>query len=532
MKKLFLFLVLSLFANRLFALTNEVLIRAYCGTATAVSVSVKVFYQQNGIWRLASTNNIPCLGQTDGEFGFNDLEWNGGFDTQICGNEGRSLFTLDSTLAKQGVKIVIDNRAINWRWQGGASGTGDTKLYYNQNTGVITAVHVGSDSTYSSSEVWDYYAVAVKNSFDGGQIRFSTESAPENVPSGGYLIKVFSSNQFPVTVTALPDQPAADYYTWLGWDISNESLTRSLTIGDHRMSADFERAERLTFEDTGVMIDNINIPPGQTFKAKLNNTKTITLSSDIYKSMLTSIDHWTKDGNAYGATASISYTPTSQKVTTFRAYRSVIKPVNDYRGQNNSTVVGQPITIRWHKHPYPTGITQYKVYRKIKNVQSSRCIATVGANDSTYTDNQCLYTSGYTDNLIYYDVRAYYEPLEMYTDEDFTPVFGDYNPNRINDDKKGDLKISGVIPTAYALGNYPNPFNPTTVIQYALPEAGQVSLKVYNILSQEVADLVNETQSAGIHQVSFNARNLPTGIYIARLQAGSKVMSVKLQLIK
>lgn len=80
--------------------------------------------------------------------------------------------------------------------------------------------------------------------------------------------------------------------------------------------------------------------------------------------------------------------------------------------------------------------------------------------------------------------------------------------------------------------NYPNPFNPATVIRYALPESEHVTLKVYNILSQEVADLINENQSAGIHQVNFNASSLPTGIYIARLHAGAKTMSIKLQLVK
>ena len=178
-------------------------------------------------------------------------------------------------------------------------------------------------------------------------------------------------------------------------------------------------------------------------------------------------------------------------------------------------------------------ISGYQIWRRIKNVHSNRRIATINNRTITsYTDSTCLYTGGYSQNLIYYDVKPmlYSGDEIILSDDDYIPVFGYYNPNLINDNKK-EVSFSAV-PTEYKLGNYPNPFNPTTVIQYALPEAGQVSLKVYNILSQEVADLVNETQSAGIHEVSFNARNLPTGIYIARLQAGSKVMSMKLQLVK
>lgn len=84
----------------------------------------------------------------------------------------------------------------------------------------------------------------------------------------------------------------------------------------------------------------------------------------------------------------------------------------------------------------------------------------------------------------------------------------------------------------YLYPNYPNPFNPSTKIKFTIPEAELVNLKIFNILSQEVACLVNEMKSAGTHVVNFNALNLPTGTYIARLQAGSKVISMKLLLVK
>jgi hypothetical protein len=89
------------------------------------------------------------------------------------------------------------------------------------------------------------------------------------------------------------------------------------------------------------------------------------------------------------------------------------------------------------------------------------------------------------------------------------------------------------IPTTYSLSqNYPNPFNPTTKIQYSLPEASNVKLSVYNIMGQEMMQLVNESQSAGKYIVDFNAQNLPSGVYFYRLQTGKFVDTKKMLLIK
>lgn len=94
------------------------------------------------------------------------------------------------------------------------------------------------------------------------------------------------------------------------------------------------------------------------------------------------------------------------------------------------------------------------------------------------------------------------------------------------------------LPEAFALQqNYPNPFNPSTQIIYALPEASYVSIKVYNIMGQEVATLVNSTINAGFHEVEFDAGNLSSGMYIAKIQAigtSGEVFTkeLKMQLVK
>lgn len=82
------------------------------------------------------------------------------------------------------------------------------------------------------------------------------------------------------------------------------------------------------------------------------------------------------------------------------------------------------------------------------------------------------------------------------------------------------------------LQNYPNPFNPSTVITFSVPSQMAVKLTVFNALGQEVGQLVNGQVSAGEHQVSFNAGNLPSGIYFSRMEAGNQISTKKMMLIK
>jgi hypothetical protein len=90
-----------------------------------------------------------------------------------------------------------------------------------------------------------------------------------------------------------------------------------------------------------------------------------------------------------------------------------------------------------------------------------------------------------------------------------------------------------MIPEAFVLGqNYPNPFNPTTKIRFDLPQSGTVVLKVFNIIGQDVATLVNGRMEAGTHEIVFEASRLTTGVYIYRLASGSNSASRRMLLVK
>jgi uncharacterized protein YkuJ len=83
------------------------------------------------------------------------------------------------------------------------------------------------------------------------------------------------------------------------------------------------------------------------------------------------------------------------------------------------------------------------------------------------------------------------------------------------------------------LQNYPNPFNLSTTIKYSIQQSDFVSLKIYNMIGQEIQTLVNEFQDAGEYTVSFYAKNLSSGIYFYKLQVSNRsVETNKMTLIK
>jgi hypothetical protein len=106
-------------------------------------------------------------------------------------------------------------------------------------------------------------------------------------------------------------------------------------------------------------------------------------------------------------------------------------------------------------------------------------------------------------------------------------TYWDLNPTAVSNETDPEIASD------FSLSqNYPNPFNPTTNITYNVPSQGNVTLKVFNMLGQEVATLVNGVRSSGDHTVTFDASKLSSGMYIYRLNAGNTSLTKKMMLIK
>ena len=94
-------------------------------------------------------------------------------------------------------------------------------------------------------------------------------------------------------------------------------------------------------------------------------------------------------------------------------------------------------------------------------------------------------------------------------------------------------KIENLLPTNYQLEqNYPNPFNPSTKIRYSIPEYSFVTLKVFNLLGEEIETLVNSEQSAGVYEATFDASDLTSGVYFYTLKTNNSSFTKKMMLIR
>ena len=96
-----------------------------------------------------------------------------------------------------------------------------------------------------------------------------------------------------------------------------------------------------------------------------------------------------------------------------------------------------------------------------------------------------------------------------------------------------DEELVGLTPETFALyNNYPNPFNPATKIRFAIPQSTFTVLKVYSILGEEVASLVNELKTPGIYEINFDGTDLASGTYLYKLQAGDFSETKKMIVLK
>lgn len=254
-----------------------------------------------------------------------------------------------------------------------------------------------------------------------------------------------------------------------------------------------------------------------TVGANQNNTWTANVTSGIapytYK--------WYKDGSQIG---------TAQSMTTMGTYNFVIKlEVTDAYGQVSS--VTKNITV------LPTQTVTITGPSWVKKGTSATWTANVSGGVAPFTYKWYQNTSQIgTAQSVTRTVSGNFTLKVEVTGANGVKVT--QTKNITSGLLEPKMIAENAIPEEFILGsNYPNPFNPSTTLQYGLKENTHVVLTIYNMLGQEVRTLVNEVQTAGYKAVQWDGKNnagtqVPSGIYIYKLQAGSFVSSKKMLLVK
>lgn len=279
----------------------------------------------------------------------------------------------------------------------------------------------------------------------------------------------------------------------------------------------------------------------QTFNVVEGNTISLSVEDVTIDNIDYIFDGWTWTENGIPGsdkTRSRSFNPDYHTNITgsFKGYANI----SMMNVQSNDGEIGESPNIHWTDNPnsnvsYKIQCTMFKKnspdYMNClpqylsQGVQSFTVTSFGGNHEKDETDRlnialYALYSVENTERFV--NSKDFYVPL---------PFSDDENPP---ESKRNAGIHNGDIITKYSVANYPNPFNPTTVINYQVPEAGHVTLKVYDVMGREIASLVDGVKAKGSYNVNFSMEqhHLASGIYFCRLSAGKNVVTTKMILSK
>lgn len=305
-----------------------------------------------------------------------------------------------------------------------------------------------------------------------------------------------------------------------------------------RYQAQLKKICNINFQNSFVGVGNggvINVnntqysSPTSSFSVvELNPITALPVSGQIINGIVYNFSKWS-DGNT---TANRTFNPSVN--TTYTAQYigkpSTYDPNTGWSlNLHHSTTVGQPIVLYWNEHPN-TYVTKYQIWKKEKynGVTSDPILmATVNRGTTSYVDNDFVYSLLKNKYWIYYAVVPYYSLENTYSDPGWMPVTAEINYKVMD----STYTVTSTV-LENSLSNFPNPFNPTTIINFSIKDAGFVNIRVFDLIGQQVAELVNEEKQAGSYSVRFDASKLPSGIYIYTINSGAFTQTRKMLLMK
>ncbi|MFA7419898.1 MAG: T9SS type A sorting domain-containing protein [Melioribacteraceae bacterium] len=385
----------------------------------------------------------------------------------------------------------------------------------------------------STSEIWGETTLRVQNSFGAGTMLVNDIPYNHNT-----VLNVISNSTHKLEKVdySINENTKQAFVNWN--DQTPESIKYSTITNPTTVIANFELRNRLTIqtsfgvEGTGGGIVNVDqvdysVPTIDLFfkNDKYNLPVTAPLQQ-VKNEVWCNFDRWSDGIMSNSRTVNMN----SPQTVTAQYVPSVARlaPMN----ARIEGVEGDYVKVNWDEHTN-SNVSQYKVWRKLKNGTEDD-LGTLGRGYTEVTDYTYKIKYGSDATTLFYAVTPYYAPSGVWSPLAYDLTTGEYmqfEPKRLADNF-AEAKAEKETPSDYSVESYPNPFNPTTTINYQLPKDGVVTIKVYDIIGKEVATLVNGQKNAGYYKVDFDASKLTSGVYIATIQASSFNKSIKLLLTK
>jgi hypothetical protein len=372
-------------------------------------------------------------------------------------------------------------------------------------------------------------SLTVENSFGGGNVKVDGVTGS----SGGFQADWWRQ----IEIQASDQDYQYVHRIWTSWQKSGEGATyqnpRTITAGSGDLyTANFSNWCDITFSNSlpggsggTVTVNDTARNAPTTVRISWHTQYTASAVNQTISRIAYTFSQWSGDTTSNNQTLS----PTAWQHRSYTA-NFTSKPLPPDNVSAGGTVGDYP-HITWTEHPN-TNVTQYQIWRKVKEngvLQSPTQIATVNRGTTSYIDYDYLITSGYTDDICYYDVRSVFVvqgQATQYSDPSFTNgVFTTNNQKVVPESGLGgQIATAGEQPGDYHVSIYPNPFNPSTTLSYQLPQDAAVRLEVYDLIGRKVRSLVDESKSAGYYRVVWNGRDetgrdVASGVYLYRFSA-------------
>lgn len=388
------------------------------------------------------------------------------------------------------------------------------------------------------------YTVYVKNDFGGGNVKVDGTTYYD-IPTNGKDF-TWRESTFPHSVEAIDGQSYSgyvrryQYWTLPGGlaDDVNPQYVPKPSSSSVTFTANFRPEFNLTFQNNFIGVGNCGIIkvngtqynlPTSSFPVLQGNTIAAeAISGQVWVGIIYTFTQWT-DGST---SSSRTLTPNDHATYTANFTGKPTRTPNVSAGGP----VGANVQVTWSNHPRGDAI-EYHLWRKVKHQSSGTWsgpeeLAVLSYGTTCYTDYGYVITDGYTNDLLWYDVRARYLTESSDADPYYVANFGRIDIKLAEQTRQEMIASEQGIPAAYFLLNYPNPFNPATTIRFDLPQSKFVLLEVFDVRGGLVVTLLREQKPAGAYKIGFDASHLPGGLYFCRLQAGTFAQVQKMALVK